>query len=210
MSNTEQIIIGKGATGAEGKEGEPKEVVFEVLIHLKEKRWKEFLAELADDLVADNKYESETPRVDAKGVSLNMKGGRSFRVMWKLAEEAGLSLVGVKWRDDIETDREHKTDHGIAVLLKFGSGKSNLEGPMAQRWQKLSEAIFNNYLWSVDYHSKAAKFGLFGPTEVKIRKDGTNAADEPGSQMVLDGVRTSMNADGVDYTWRGKTVRMGY
>ncbi len=196
---------------SETKEQEPKQVVFEVLVHLKEKTKADFLGDLIDDLGERDQYVSGVKRVDTQGVSLNLKGGRSLNIMGKFVEEKGMGLVGVKWRDDVEPQKTGGVDNGVAVLLQFGYGKSDLvDNGSKDKWKQLSEKVFKDYLWSVDYHENGNKIGLFGPTKVVRRVDGTSAAEEAGKQFVLGKVNSSLGDDGVDFDWDGKRITMPY
>ncbi|KKT48871.1 MAG: hypothetical protein UW41_C0016G0008 [Candidatus Collierbacteria bacterium GW2011_GWC2_44_18] len=167
-------------------EGEPKQVVFEILIHLKEGTKDGFLGELAGELTPERKYVSNAKRWDADLPPLNLKGGRSLKVMGQMAGGKGISLVGMKWRDDIEPQRDGTVSKGVAILLQFGVGKSDfVDGEALNKWKALSKRVFEDFVWSADYHKAENKIGLFGPTRVVARTDGSSVANETGSQLVL-------------------------
>ncbi|EKD52621.1 MAG: hypothetical protein ACD_61C00286G0002 [uncultured bacterium] len=192
-------------------EGEPKQVVFEILIHLKEGTKDGFLGELAGELTPDRKYVSTAKRWDASLPPLTLKGGRSLKVMGQLVDEKGISLVGMKWRDDIEPQRDGTVSKGVAILLQFGMGMSDImEAEVENKWTALSKKVFEDYVWSTDYHKAENKIGLFGPTKVITRTDGTRVAEEPRSQLVLKGVTVSAGEEGVTYGWGNTKVTMPY
>ena len=195
----------------EGAEKETKQVYFEVLIHLKEGAAKELLGDISDQMTPENKYVSTAKRSEASTPPLNLKGGRSLKMMGQLIDKKGLSLVGVKWRDDIEPQKDGTISKGVATLLQFGKGKLGVaDGEVPESLKSLSKKVFNDYLWSVDYHQGENKFGLFGPTKVVPRSDGTMAADEPGRQLVLKGVGVSAGDEGMEFVWDDTKVTMPY
>ncbi len=192
-------------------EGEPKQVVFEILIHLKEGTKDGFLGELAGELTPERKYVSTAKRWEAGLPPLNLKGGRSLKVMGELADKKGISLVGMKWRDDIEPQRDGTVSKGVAILLQFGVGKSDIANEEAlNKWKDLSKRVFEDFVWSADYHRAENKIGLFGPTKVVTRVDGFSIANETGSQLVLKDVAVSAGEEGMTYSWGDTTVTMPY
>lgn len=197
--------------GRETGEGEPQQVVFEILIHLKEGTKDGFLGELATELTPERKYASTAKRWDASLPPINLKGGRSFKVMGHLADEKGISLMGMKWRDDIEPQRDGTVSKGVAILLQFGVGKSDVvDADALNKWTALSKKVFEDFVWSVDYHQAENKFGLFGPTKVMTRVDGSSVSDDPGSQLVLKDVVVSAGEEGMVYSWGNTKVTMPY
>ncbi len=198
-------------TDLEQKEVEPKQVIFEILIHLKEKTKVNFLEDLVDNLEQEQKYTSTSVRTDAKLPPLNLKGGKSFNVMSRLAEARGIACVGMKWRDDVEPQRDGSIDNGVAVVLQFGTGKTDFGDKVtSDKWKVLCQKVFQDYVWNVDYHKGENKFGLFGPTEVIVRTDGSSVADDPGNQMVLADVQVSAGENGMIYSWKGVKVELSY
>ena len=182
----------------EGAEKETKQVYFEVLIHLKEGAAKELLGDISDQMTPENKYVSTAKRSEASTPPLNLKGGRSLKVMGQMAGGKGISLVGMKWRDDIEPQRDGTVSKGVAILLQFGVGKSDfVDGEALNKWKALSKRVFEDFVWSADYHKAENKIGLFGPTRVVARTDGSSVANETGSQLVLKDVTVSAGEEGM-------------
>jgi len=199
-----------GDVTPERRETEPKPV-FEILVHLREGRVAGFLGGLKDDLTPESKYvQSSDLRVKSSDVKLKLKGGRSLKTLGELAEKMGIFFIGVKWRDDIEPKEDGMVDKGVAVLLQFGTDSSRLSQEMRDRWSVAVDRIFNDYLWGVDYHEGGNKIGLFGPTEVVVRKDGSRASDERDKQFVLGDVKVSAGDGGVRYSWGGVEIVLPY
>lgn len=191
------------------EEGEPRQVAFEVLVHLREERVAPFLGEAANFLRVDNVYQSGLKRFDAKGVSLNLKGGRALHVMEKLLEARGMKLVGLVWRKDTETLRDGRISNGKAILFQFGYGSSAIPEEQQSQWDALARKVFEENLWSVDYTAGQDKMGLFGPTPSR-KVNGENNAFDPQRQIVLSGVQRTVEENGFRYSWGGKTVTQEY
>ena len=205
---SEQIIE---VQSSEIKENEPKRVVFKLSTHLKEGTIDDFLGDLRGDLGPENIYRQAPHKSTDEGVRLNLKGGRSLKAMGLLTEARGMSLVGIKWRDDISERKGGGADKGIGLVLEFGYGKTDFEDKTkTEKWNGLARKVFDEYLWDITYYEGGDRIGLFGPSKVVTRTDGSRASNEAGRQFTLNGIKTAVGADGMIFDWNGTKASMNF
>lgn len=197
-------------TTIESKEGEPKQVVFKLSMHVKEGKIDELLGELKEDLKPENTY-VQAPHKEIGGEPMNTKGGRSLKVLGQLAEAKGMSIVGIKWREDISNKKSGGMDKGLGLVLEFGYGKADFTSDeQTNKWKELSRKVFEDYLWDCIYFEGGNRIGLFGSQKAVTRADGTSAINDPGKQLVLKGIDSSAGDDGMEFTWGNAKVTLPY